>query len=112
MTYKRDKQATELRGFLDPRSYVSHRIHPGTEHPCEFLYGRDVGVARLEVFAREKGRCWSCLTECNWDIGEMHHLKGGLGAQRCECLENLRWSCPHCHRAKHVQVQWTKRASA
>jgi len=110
MTFKRDRVATAHANFLDSRSYVSHRLHPSTEHPCIYLKGKDVGVARLQVFEREKGICWNCGKYCGWDEGEMHHLVGGLGAKRCWCQANLGWNCRKCHREKHVRVRWRKKA--
>ena len=111
MTFKRDKELTAAAHFLDPRSYISRHLHAGTAHNCRFLRGKDVEIARMEVFEREKGRCWNCGAYYGWNYGEMHHLEGGLGAQRCFCPENLGWACPRCHRARHVGVRWTKRES-
>lgn len=105
---KKDKALTAEREFLDPRSYIGQRIHPGTTHQCVYLKGKDVGVVRLEVFERDEGICWNCGTYCDWNDGEMHHLVGGLGAQRCWCLANLGWNCRKCHRLKHVGVRWSR----
>ena len=100
-----DKEATERAGFKDPRSYVclaSFRIHQGTEHPCTYLAGADVGIRRAEVFFLAHYRCAACGRYCPedgelWQRGHLDHIVGGLGAQRCYCYENLQLLCPDCH---------------
>ena len=95
-----DKQQTEEMSFNDKRSYVGNRMHPGTEHQCVYLKGRDRSVRRAVIFSRSKGLCELCGDFCPF-TGEMHHVKGGLGAQRCDCAENLVWACRECHRQAH-----------
>jgi len=103
--FKPDREATAAAHFLDSKSYVSHFTHPGTNHQCIFLRGKDVEIARMEVFEREKGRCWKCGAYYGWKYGHLHHKEGGLGARRCWCESNLEWSCPRCHREHHVHVR-------
>lgn len=100
-TFKINREATKAAAFLDRRSYVSLRIHPATEHPCIFLKGKDVEIVRLRIFEREKGRCWNCGAYYGWNYGELRHLEGGNGAERCWCDENLGWGCPKCHHLEH-----------
>ena len=106
---KRDRALTESADFLDKRSYIGQRVHPGTDHQCDYLRGDDARLRRMDVFVRDHGRCQNCGAWYGWEWGEMHHLKGGLGLDRCWCMENLAWSCPQCHRSKHVQPMWSKR---
>jgi len=106
---KRDEQATKAAKFLNRESWIGKRLHPGTNKPCQYLKGRDVEFVRMRVFERDKGRCRACGRLVDWDWGELHHLVGGLGLQRCWCEANLAWSCASCHRKEHVQVQWTRR---
>jgi len=108
---RRDKAATQMAGFLDKRSYISFRIHPGTQHACIFLKGKDVEVMRRLVFQREQGHCQVCRAYYGWNYGEMDHIVGGRGPQRCWCAENLRWLCPEHHRARHVLVRWKENAA-
>ncbi len=109
---RKDKALTAERRFLDPKSYIGQRVHPGTDHPCQYLKGKDVGVVRLLIFERERGRCWNCGAYYGWDYGELRHLKGGLGLERCWCPENLGWGCPKCHRSEHVRVRWSRKQAA
>lgn len=112
---KRDLLATKLAYkdgvFLDAkkRSYVGSNLHPGTDHLCWYLKGVDASLQRDRVFERDKGKCQVCGAYYGIEWGECHHLKGGLGKQRCWCMENLAWSCPKCHRSKHVRPMWTPR---
>ncbi len=96
-TFSKNPEATALANFTDKRSYVSFRIHPGSRHPCQFLKGDDVEQIRRLIFEREKGRCWKCGAYYGWEYGHLRHLKGGIGADRCWCPENLGWGCPKCH---------------
>lgn len=98
---KRDIQATQARGFEDKRSYV-------TPNGREVLCGKDKAARRLEIFERDRGRCFSCGKLVFWSQGEWHHVRGGL--LRDDRLENGRWSCRRCHSRQHVQVRlrWIK----
>lgn len=96
--HNRDEGATGLREFSSPDSYVSSDGH-------EYLAGADRSARRLEVYRRDRGRCWKCGERIPWEFGEMDHIEGGLGAQRCDCLHNLRWACGEDHRDKHVAVR-------
>ena len=109
--FKRDKQATEAAGFVDRDSYISHRVHPGTDHQCQYLKGDDVEQIRRKIFDRDRHRCQLKLVctgvrvlPFEGDIytrGHLEHEKGGYGAQRCFCMENLRIACYACHVIKH-----------
>lgn len=118
-----DKQATAARHFLDPRSYVAgERSHPGTEHPCVYLFGEDVGPLRRAIYERDKHRCTLKLV-CTgvhplpfdgsiYERWHLEHEKGGLGQSRCWCSENLRGACYACHQVKDGrQPRWTKRVA-
>jgi 5-methylcytosine-specific restriction endonuclease McrA len=100
--FKRNYAATKLRGFLDPRSFVS-LPKDGLAH--DLLYGKDVGARRAEVFLRDDGRCRDCGAKASWEEGEMHHLENQAGS-RCDDLHNLAWSCSDCHKKRHVQVRF------
>jgi len=102
--YRRDDAATKAAAFLCPRySYISRRIHPGSDppHQCQYLAGDDVGVMRERIFKREEGRCWNCGAYYGLNYGELRHLVGGDKYSRCWCPENLGWGCPKCHRIEH-----------
>lgn len=109
---KRDKALTKASKFLDKRSFVGQRLHPGTTHSCLYVRGKDVAPIRRAIFQRDKGKCQICGAWYGEAWGEMHHLVGGLGLVRCFCPENLAWSCPRCHRSKHVRPMWTPRSAA
>jgi hypothetical protein len=104
---RKDKEATIAQQYLDRRSYVANWKHEGTNHGCVYLFGEDMSARRVQIFEREKGKCQNCgfWTGPHW--GELHHIKGGLGNQRCSCFENLAWSCAKCHHSKHIQVMWS-----
>ena len=116
-----DVQATRDRHFTDHRSYIAgERLHPGTEHPCQYLFGSDVGPFREAIYKRDEGRCQlrlKCAGEAvlplQGSIFERWHLEheqGGLGMSRCWCPENVRGSCWACHIEKdNRQPKWTKR---
>jgi 5-methylcytosine-specific restriction endonuclease McrA len=120
---KRDKQLTDSTDFLDPRSFIGKRIHPGTSHPCLYLKGDDVGVVRRAIYARDGGRCTLKL-QCSgakvlpfdgsvFERWHLEHETGGLGLQRCWCPENLRGACWACHKIKdNRDPRWTVRAPA
>lgn len=92
-----DEDKTRTAEFLDHRSYWNQNGHV-------YLFGKDVGIARLRIFERDKGQCQLRLEGCSgladWDFGDLEHEIGGLGLQRCWCDHNLRWSCKSCHRLK------------
>lgn len=117
--FKRDPVATLERQFVDRDSYVSFRLHPGTDHPCIYLAGDDVLQARRRIFDRDKHKC-SLRLVCKgieilpfegsiYDRGHLEHLNGGDGADRCWCDENLRLACYGCHVVKDGrQPRWSK----
>ena len=107
---RRDKELTAMRKFNDPRSFVANWKHPGTEHPCVYLKGRDVGERRQIVYDEAKGRCFYCGAWYGPNYGELHHLRGGLGNQRCWCIENLAWVCPRCHRTHHGHTRFGEKS--
>jgi hypothetical protein len=95
--HKLDAEATALRNFASKYSYVSRRIHPGTDHQCEYLAGlEDVGKRRREVFERDEWRCVGCAAPITWETGHMAH-GGNTKISRCSCLENLKAKCETCH---------------
>lgn len=94
--HKLDAEATKARKFISKFSYVSRRIHPGTEKNCEYLAGSDVSKRRREVFERDEWRCVDCGTRITWESGHMAH-KGNTKISRCTCLENLSCKCLGCH---------------
>jgi len=104
---KIDREATAKAEFLDRRSYWNVNGHV-------YLRGKDVGIARLRIYGRDKGHCQLRLEDCegfaDWDNGELEHEVGGLGLQRCWCDHNLRWSCGNCNARKHGRFpRWSKR---
>lgn len=103
---RRDRAATDSRNFQDARSYVSLAGH-------DYLFGRDVEARRREIFERDAGRCWRCGAYYGWNYGHLYHIQGGRGPQRCWCIHNLRWSCPKCHRERHVRprLNWLPSAA-
>ena len=118
---KRDRQLTDLAyangTFVDPkrRSYVAQKLHPGTDHPCVFLRGKDRSNRRDELFKRVKGLCINCKRYRDEDHGDMsHEVSRGRGG--CDCWENLAWRCTffvaNCHTKEHPQVQWTRKGAA
>ena len=93
-----DPIATKAAKFLSCYSYVSFRIHPGTEESvfpqqCVYLAGADVGMRREEVFERDGNRCMECGTTANL---QMAH-GGNTKVSRCECMQNLKTKCYACH---------------
>lgn len=96
-----DRQATEKRGFVHPRSYVHLNGH-------EYLRGKDRTRVRIAVFVRAAGRCEFC-GQFVCAQGEMHHIKHLTPLERCDCLHNLAWACRACHRKEHgrePQLKW------
>jgi len=106
-TYKKDREATARAHFKDPRSYVSLRIHPGQRFACVYLKGEDVGAVRERIRCWYNYSCAECGRYCS-ETGHLHHIVGGLGAQRCWCEVNLIWLCELCHKDKHVQISWSR----
>lgn len=98
---KIDHESTAELGFVDDRSFRSIDGH-------DYLKGDDIRSRRQEVYDRDKGICRKCYTPVSWSYGHMDHVVGGL-VGRCDCMHNVQWLCPDCHRAKHVQVQFSRR---
>ena len=95
--HKKDPQATKARCYASRYSYVSRRIHPDTDHPCEYLAGlTDIGRRRMEVFQRDEYRCVDCGKPITWETGHLAH-GGNTKISRCFCPENLKTKCAHCH---------------
>ena len=92
---KLDPLETQLRAFLDPRSFVSR----GGD---EFLAGEDMSVRRHLVWERTGGFCERA--GCNRNISEetfhVHHVKhrskGGA-----DNMQNLQGLCGKCHKFMH-----------
>jgi hypothetical protein len=104
--HKPDKAATRAASFHSRYSYVSSRIHPGSDppHSCVYLAGlEDIGKRRLEVFERDGFRCVDCGRKVNleapsYDPDSAHLAHGGhTKISRCWCMENLSLKCGACH---------------
>ena len=104
-SHKRDAEATKARKFLCRYSYISLRIHPGSDppHQCQYLAGDDVGIARQACFERDEYRCVKCGYSVSWETGEMDH-GGNTKISRCDCPENHSCKCHVCHTEKHGRV--------
>ena len=109
----RDAQATRQsrreKRFFGRHSYISTRIHPGTDHQCVYLAGAvDCDVARIRALVRANGRCEMCG---RWDSRlEVDHIAHKTKVERCWCQNNLRALCKHCHRSRHVRILWSPKA--
>lgn len=104
------KRTKSLRkeGVMQSRySYASYRIHPGTQRGCIYLAGQDCQQWREAVLIASRGKCAFCGTVSIH--GEADHIAHTNKYERCWCPENGRWLCKPCHRARHPQVQWSKR---
>lgn len=112
---KADMQATmamrESGQFKDERSYVAgERMHPGTNHPCIYYFGEDVGPIRHRIYERDEHRCQLKIA-CDgtqelpsdgslYERWHLEHAQGGIGQSRCWCDENMRGACYECHQIK------------
>ena len=98
-----DKEATKQAQFLDKRSYVGNRIfaHPGTNHQCVYLFGKDASLRRHYVVLLQGGKCKCCGQSCIAGSSELDHIVGGSKVNRCWCFENLQYLCRECHTKKH-----------
>lgn len=94
--FRIDEEATKARNFASKFSYVSKRIHPDSDHQCEYLAGLDVARRRKQVFERDEYRCWDCGAHVTWGQGHMAH-GGNTKVSRCDCMENLKTKCLNCH---------------
>lgn len=94
--HKLDKEATKAAGFHSRYSYVSRRIHEGTNHGCVYLAGlEDCGARRADVFERDGYKCVDCRkTGMPLQLAHDGHTK----ISRCWCMENLKTKCHDCHR--------------
>lgn len=99
--HKPNKEATKAMVYASKYSYVSFRIHPGTDHGCEYLAGfEDIGKRREEVFARDGHVCVHDEQPGTYDDPlEMAH-GGNTKISRCDCMENLLTKHHSCH-GKH-----------
>ncbi len=95
-----DKERTKDSGFIDRRSYWTHRGH-------EYLFGADATLRRNYIREWYEGRCQKC-DKITGVTGELDHIKGGNTDDRCWCPHNLRWICRPCHRLKHVRPKFGK----
>jgi hypothetical protein len=99
-----------LKVFDDPGSYVSISGHV-------YLEGWDRTMLRERVFAEQKV-CALCGLPLAPHQGDLEHINGGLGPQRCDCYHTLladgktrhtnvqrthsmRDPLHNCHRKKH-----------
>jgi hypothetical protein len=99
--HKPDEEATKRKDYSNRASYVSFRIHPGSEplHQCEYLAGDDKAVRRREIFERDGYRCVGCGERVTWETGEWAH-GGNTKVSRCDCLENGKTKCFTCHQVR------------
>ena len=125
----RDPDATAVRGFHSPDSFVTIAGH-------EYLAGElDHAFRRAEIYRQAGGEvvlhltedgkhvhhgenlkdatCQGCETphRVSWHWGEWDHIQGGVGPQRCDCAHNGRYVCKPWHQAHHRGPRWTKRSS-
>lgn len=120
--FRPDKHATRNRHYLSRYSYVSTRLHPGTNHACEYLAGQDCETRRLEAFERDGYKCVDCGKRVIWESGYPNsgHLAHGGNTKitRCWCLENLKTKCftDHIIREHNREVKfgpaWTRKGAA
>ena len=89
----RDEAATAGRKFRDERSYV-------TIGGQEFLYGKDMGDRRWDVWVRDGGRCFACERPMFFEDCDLEHSVP-YSAGGDDSLENLRISCSGCNHARH-----------
>jgi hypothetical protein len=108
--FHKDKEATRAAHFASKYSYISRRVHLGSDppHGCVYLAGlEDCGQRRLEVFARDG---WKCV-ECGGSPANQAHYSqhtllqlahgGHTKISRCWCMENLKTLCHDCHVKSH-----------
>src|SRR5580692_11213475 len=105
--HKLDKEATKAARFVSKYSYVSRRIHPGSDppHQCQYLAGLDdIGNIRRQIFERDGWQCVECGGYVVWESGHPvsgHMAHGGnTKISRCDCPENLKTKCYYCHMIK------------
>ena len=115
--HRKDSEATKARNFLSRYSYVSFRIHPGTNHPCVYLAGRDCNGWKIHVYlnsgpiARYLARCAECGEITGWNVGEADHIEHVNKVVRCWCEENGRWLCKSCHKKRHVRPRFGEKSA-
>ncbi len=93
---KRDKQATEARHFLDPRSYVAQDLDcPGRE----VLYGKDWKARKKELWERAGGQCEYLYPQNNARCREDCRIPSHIiprHPKRNDLMNNLKAYCiPH-----------------
>ena len=100
---KRDPIATELCGFVDPRSYCT----PDGRHVC---YGVDWKQRKKELWARCQGRCEQKVgieswQRCRSTAAHPHHKihKGNGGINHDDRLSNLIALCQLHHELQHPE---------
>ena len=100
---RRHNELTELNlrsgVFKDKESMVAFHYHKDTQHHCVYLAGEDVKICRQRLVREAEGKCEDCGVFVG-NFGEMDHVEGGFGPQRCWCDENLRYRCHECHAKK------------
>jgi hypothetical protein len=90
---KRDAERTKAAKYVSKKSYFGTDGH-------EYLYGRDRGPRRHELYLSCQGQCFVCGKFAPEEghpgfHGEVHHT-------RCYCLGCIEWRCGQlagkCHR--------------
>jgi hypothetical protein len=99
-----DTAATELAGFLDPRSYIRRNK--------EYRFGKDMERLRNEAFARSRGFCEMringilggfCQRPVTLEFCELHH-EPPLSQGGDDSIDGVLISCKNCHIARHGRV--------
>ena len=104
---KKSVEGTLAFGFRDPRSWVGYRSN---REPYIRRFGRDMAEVRDWMWLTWNGLCAHCRRKCEGQgQQELDHIvPRGKGGD--DSLANLQFLCRDCHRKKHVQVKWSKRA--
>lgn len=101
--------------FRSRHSYVSTRIHPGTEQQCRYLAGIDCESWRTQIIELSGGYCARCQKQFDKAVLEADHILHKTKMERCWCIRNGQALCRTCHRGrngKHPQIRWTRKQEA
>jgi 5-methylcytosine-specific restriction endonuclease McrA len=105
-----DRAATELAGFIDPRSYC--------RRGKEFRFGKDMELLRNEAFARSRGFCEMrvggvlggfCQRPVTREYCELHH-EPPLSQGGDDSIDGVLISCQRCHQVRHNRMIKSDRA--